>query len=71
MLGADDYLAALWRNPDEAQPVDLFLSYYLSQTDGDAIHSPEVCLPGAGWEVARDRARRGGAAGHRHRPRRG
>jgi EpsI family protein len=33
--------------------VDLFLSYYLSQTDGSAIHSPEVCLPGAGWEVAK------------------
>jgi exosortase D (VPLPA-CTERM-specific) len=52
VLAADDYFAALYRAPAEAQPVDLFLSYYRSQTDGDAIHSPEVCLPSAGWEVA-------------------
>ena len=36
----------------EAAPVDLFLSWYREQTDGSAIHSPAVCLPGAGWEVA-------------------
>jgi exosortase D (VPLPA-CTERM-specific) len=52
VLGADDYLAALYRHPGEAQPIDLFLSYYRSQTDGSFIHSPEVCLPSAGWEVA-------------------
>ena len=52
VLAADDYFTALYRSPSEAQPVDLFLSYYLVQTDGDAIHSPEVCLPSAGWEVA-------------------
>jgi exosortase D (VPLPA-CTERM-specific) len=50
-LAADDYLAAYFRSPGEAAGVDLFLSYYRVQTDGDAIHSPEVCLPGAGWEV--------------------
>ena len=53
ILGADDYLAALYSRPDEAAPVDLFLSYYASQTEGARIHSPEVCLPGAGWEVFR------------------
>jgi exosortase D (VPLPA-CTERM-specific) len=51
ILGADDYLTAYYRHPGEAAGVDLFLSYYRSQTDGSAIHSPEVCLPGAGWEV--------------------
>jgi exosortase D (VPLPA-CTERM-specific) len=51
-LGADDYVAALYQSPGEAAPVDLFLSYYFSQTAGSAIHSPEVCLPSAGWEVA-------------------
>jgi exosortase D (VPLPA-CTERM-specific) len=50
-LGADDYLTAYYRSPDEPEGVDLFLTYYEVQTDGDAIHSPEVCLPGAGWEV--------------------
>jgi exosortase D (VPLPA-CTERM-specific) len=53
VLGADDYLSAYYVAPGEDAGVDLFLSYYLSQTDGNMIHSPEVCLPGAGWEVAR------------------
>lgn len=50
-LGADDYLMSYFRDPGEAEGVDFFLSYYASQTEGNAIHSPEVCLPGAGWEV--------------------
>ena len=54
-LGADDYLSALWHHPAEAEPVDLFVSYYRSQTEGEAIHSPEVCLPATGWEVFRIR----------------
>jgi exosortase D (VPLPA-CTERM-specific) len=53
VLGADDYLSALYSREDEAAPVDLFLSWYASQTEGAQIHSPEVCLPGAGWEVFR------------------
>lgn len=53
VLGADDYLAAVYVSPDRARPpIDLFLSWYADQTDGTAIHSPSVCLPGAGWEVA-------------------
>ena len=52
VLGADDYMAALYASPGVAEPVDLFLSWYADQTDGSAIHSPSVCLPGAGWEVA-------------------
>jgi exosortase D (VPLPA-CTERM-specific) len=52
VLGADDYLSAYYRHPEEAGGVDFFLSFYRSQTEGEAIHSPEVCLPGAGWEVA-------------------
>lgn len=51
VLEADDYISAYYRNPDEAEGVDLFMSYYASQTDGSAIHSPEVCIPGAGWEI--------------------
>ena len=50
-LGADDYLSAYFRHPDEAAGVDLFLSYYYSQIDGRSIHAPEICLPGGGWEM--------------------
>lgn len=54
-LGADDYLSAFYRAPGEAEGIDLFLSYYRDQTSGSAIHTPQVCLPAAGWEVARIR----------------
>jgi exosortase D (VPLPA-CTERM-specific) len=53
VLNADDYLSAYYRRPDAEEGVDFFVSYYLRQTEGKAIHSPEVCLPGAGWEVFR------------------
>ena len=39
-LGADDYVSAFFRAPGEAEGVDLFVSYYASQTRGEAIHSP-------------------------------
>lgn len=50
-LGADDYLAGYFRHPGERAGVDLFLSYYESQVDGESIHSPEACLPAGGWEI--------------------
>jgi EpsI family protein len=55
-LDAADYVAAVYRDPAEAQPVDLFLSYYDRPTEGSWIHSPSVCLPRAGWEVSAIRA---------------
>ncbi len=51
VLAADDYLNAFFEKPDEAALVSLFVGYYLKQTDGAGIHSPEVCLPTGGWEV--------------------
>ena len=51
VLGATDYMAASYRNPDESAPVDLFMAFYERQTEGDGIHSPEVCLPAGGWEI--------------------
>jgi exosortase D (VPLPA-CTERM-specific) len=51
ILGADDYLSAVFVHPDESAPVDFFTTFYYSQIDGDAIHSPHVCLPAGGWEV--------------------
>jgi exosortase D (VPLPA-CTERM-specific) len=32
--------------------VNLFIAYYDSLSKSAAIHSPRVCLPGAGWEFA-------------------
>ncbi len=49
-LAADDYYGASFRKPGTI-PVDFFSAYYEDQTKG-GIHSPEICLPGAGWEIA-------------------
>jgi EpsI family protein len=51
VLGADDYIDATWVAAGEAEPVQLFVAFYDSQTEGEGIHSPEVCLPTGGWEV--------------------
>lgn len=51
-LAADDYLSVQFTNPAEVAPVQLFVAWYDDQTKG-GTHSPEVCLPGAGWEIAR------------------
>lgn len=51
VLGADDYINATYRNPDEASYVNFFAAFYNKQTEGSGIHSPEVCLPVGGWEV--------------------
>lgn len=31
------------------QPIGLFIGYFPTQRTGQAIHSPQNCLPGAGW----------------------
>lgn len=51
VLAADDYLNAYYRSPDESDVVALFVAYYKKQTEGQGIHSPQVCLPSGGWEV--------------------
>ncbi|MEO1788356.1 MAG: VPLPA-CTERM-specific exosortase XrtD [Pseudomonadota bacterium] len=50
-LGADDYRSATFQRPGEGATVDLFLAWYADQSHG-GVHSPEICLPGAGWEIA-------------------
>lgn len=53
-LGADEYVNRIYL--DQAIPVGLYTGFYASQQQGDAIHSPQNCLPGAGWHpIASDR----------------
>lgn len=48
VLGLDDYLSrAYYKNRTVA---DLYVGYWSSQRQGDTMHSPQNCLPGAGWE---------------------
>lgn len=48
VLGADDYLNRTYADPSGAA-VALWVAFYGSQRQGDAIHSPLNCLPGTGW----------------------
>lgn len=47
-LGVDDYINRGYFSHAEP-PVALYVGYYESQRTGDTIHSPQNCLPGAGW----------------------
>ena len=49
VLGVDEYLNRVYLRKD-ATPVGLYIGYYESQRQGDSIHSPLNCLPGAGWQ---------------------
>jgi exosortase D (VPLPA-CTERM-specific) len=51
VLAADDYINAVYSQPGSDGVVALFTAYYHKQTEGQGIHSPEVCLPSGGWEV--------------------
>lgn len=63
VLGKGDFLnrvylkplpAAMQNNPlapvyDNSLAVSLFIGYFPTQRTGQTIHSPQHCLPGAGW----------------------
>lgn len=49
-LGADDYHQVNLTRAG-APDVGLFMAWYADQSQG-GVHSPEICLPGAGWEIA-------------------
>jgi EpsI family protein len=49
VLGASDYVTRIYQTPDRAA-IGLYIGYWNSQRQGDTIHSPLNCLPGAGWQ---------------------
>ncbi len=51
VLGADDYIDITYVAPGEQMPVNFFTAWYARQTEGQGLHSPEVCLPVGGWEI--------------------
>lgn len=52
VLGVEEYVNRAYYAPG-GQAVGLYIGYYGSQREGDTIHSPLNCLPGAGWEPVR------------------
>jgi EpsI family protein len=64
VLGVDDYIVRSYFRPGAA--VGLYIGYYFTQRQGDTIHSPLNCLPGAGWqplEIGRATVEVAGTAG--------
>jgi EpsI family protein len=49
VLGRGDFLLRIYQNSSAEPDVDLFVAYIPSQGEGDTLHSPKNCLPGAGW----------------------
>jgi EpsI family protein len=49
LLGADEYIMRSYTRANDV-PLNLYIGYHASQRQGDTIHSPLNCLPGAGWE---------------------
>lgn len=52
ILGVEDYILANYRN-SKRDLVNLYVGFYQSQKEGDIIHSPKNCMPGAGWNIAK------------------
>jgi EpsI family protein len=46
-LGVTDYINRKYERT--GTPVAVYIGYYPSQRSGETIHSPQNCLPGAGW----------------------
>jgi EpsI family protein len=49
VLLVDDYMMRSYENK-QGDVVNLYVGYFKSQREGKGIHSPRLCLPGAGWE---------------------
>jgi EpsI family protein len=50
VLGPGDFMERVYQDPAGKLPaIDVFMAYFPTQRTGDTIHSPQHCLPGAGW----------------------
>ncbi|MBI3656115.1 MAG: EpsI family protein [Acidobacteria bacterium] len=48
-LGVETYLHRLYRR--SGMSLWLYVGYYETQRQGETVHSPRNCLPGAGWNI--------------------
>lgn len=51
-LGFTEYVMINYQN-QQHRPVNFYVAYYASQRKGVSPHSPKVCIPGGGWEIAK------------------
>ena len=54
LLGVDEHINRTYVRGEHA--LGLYAGYYNSQRRGDTIHSPQNCLPGAGWHPVSSKA---------------
>ena len=52
VVGVDDSFLCSYTTSD-GRHVQLYVGFYRSQREGDLIHSPKHCMPGAGWNIIR------------------
>ena len=52
ILGVDDSIFCDFFSPDNRQ-IELYVGFYQSQREGELIHSPKNCMPGAGWNFVK------------------
>lgn len=50
ILGVEDYILSNYRKTS-GETINLYVGFYQSQKEGDIIHSPKNCMPGAGWNI--------------------
>jgi exosortase D (VPLPA-CTERM-specific) len=50
-LGVSDYLLSNYTTANN-QLINFYVAYYESQRKGVSPHSPRVCIPGGGWQIA-------------------
>jgi EpsI family protein len=50
-LGLEDYILSDYTESGGAA-VNFYVAYYASQRKGSSPHSPIVCIPGGGWQIA-------------------
>jgi len=61
LLGSGSFLNRVYLQPqitdqeDDVNAIGLFIAYFPTQRTGQAIHSPQNCLPGAGWSFVSSR----------------
>jgi EpsI family protein len=65
VAGMSNYVARMYVR-DSTVAFTTYVGYYDRQTQGQTMHSPRNCLPGAGWEILRAESSTVTAAGASH-----
>lgn len=53
ILASDDYHAVQFGQSPNTPTIDFFTAWYQDLAAGGVMHTPEICLPGAGWEISK------------------